>query len=539
LASTPPELSIPADGATSKDEFSMSSFASRRPPPVIPAGPAAPAKPLENPLEEFASVLGVDVNALQHLGGAEDGAPTLGAAHAPDLARLPPPKPRRPRALTLGIVLVLGVAGGVGAWTLRSASGSPGLSAMEADAPPKAQPRGQATAALRDDAASVSPGAQTGATAPIALASTEKQPSAPPEQSNPPATTPSAAPAPIAMEAAPSAALAAALASASAAPPVTRSIALQASAAEPAQVPASIVAAPTAPPASPEPNRPKAASLRPDASPLPNGDGAPARAKNPAPLSATRTSAAPGDIAPAPLKQPMPAPRSSLGASAAGAPKPAPVKEKLDPPAALHADSGRDQAVARSDAAAPAAPAAADPGSGETADSVLRFVPNLYEKAANALRGSSTTTQVAAADAAPPPTPSAAAAPNGGGFSADSVLQFVPNLYDKAASALRGSPPPTQVARADPKPAAAGVAGDYGVQFAAPASEPAARKESARLRAKFASELGGLQPSVRQTEVHGHKIYQVRIGGLSKADAAALCLKLKSSGEAACSVARD
>jgi SPOR domain len=344
------------------------------------------------------------------------------------------------------------------------------------------------------------------------------------------------------MEASPSAALAAALVSASATPPVTRSIALQASAAEPAQAPAPIAAAPPAPTPTPAPapNRPKAASVGADTSSLPNGDATPTRAKNPAP----RASAAPADIAPAPLKPPAPAPRPSASASAAGAPKPAPMKEKLDPPAALHADAGRDQAVARSDAPAPAAPptapAAAEPGNGGgTTDSVLGFVPNLYQKAAHALGGSPATTQVATADAAPPPPPSAPAAPSGGGFSADSVLQFVPNLYDKAASALRGSPPPTQVARADPKPAATGDRGDYGVQFAAPASEPAARKESARLRSKFASELGGLQPSVRQAEAHGHKIYQVRIGGLSKADAAALCLKLKSSGEAACSVARD
>jgi hypothetical protein len=487
--------------------------------------------------------MGVDISALQHLGGAEDVAPTLGAAsRAPELARPALPAPRRRRALTVGIFLVLGVAGCLGAWTLRSASGSPGLAAMEADDPPKAQPTAQETAALRDDAVSIPPADQTGAPAPVDSASTEKQPSAPQQPINAPVATPSAAP-PSAMEASPSAALAAALVSASAAPPVTRSIALQASAAEPAQVSAPVVAAPPAP-ANPEPNRPKAASLRTDAPSPPNGDGAPARAKNPAPVLAPRAAAAPGDIAPAPLKPPAPAARPSASASAAAAPKPAPVKEKLDPPAALHADSGRDQAVARSDGAAPAAPPAApaapEPASsGGTADAVLRFVPNLYDKAANALRGSPTT-QVAAADAAPPPTASAPAAPSGGGFSADSVLQFVPNLYDKAASALRGSPPATQVARADPKPAATGNGGDYGVQFAAPASEPAARKESARLRSKFARELGGLQPSIRQAEMHGRKIYQVRIGGMSRADAAALCLKLKSSGgEAACSVARD
>jgi hypothetical protein len=538
----------------------MSNYAFRRPPAVNLEGTMSPARPRENPLEEFASLMGVDVSALKRFDGAGDFVPTSGASReleaaetkgspkaredeklvhgsnllsaarqAPDLYRSAqaPPTPRRSRALTLGVFVALGVAGCLGAWALKGASGSPSISAIEADDPPTAQPAEQKTAALHDDTTSVSPEDQTGKPGPGNPVSTDKQPSALEEQIKSPTTTPSTAPSPIPAEAAPSAA---APVSASAAPPVTRSIAPPASASEPTQVPAPIVASPTASTATPEPNRLKTASVRTDGSA--------------SPPSAPRTSTAPSDMVPALLNPPTPVARPSGGASAGGATKP--VKERLDAPAEPSANAVRDEPVARIDAAAapnapPAANGATDPGrGGVSAVSVLQFVPNLYEKAASALHGSPPATPVAAMGPAAPPTASVAAGSSEGSFSAQSVLQFVPNLYEKAAGALRGSPPATQIARADPKPPTAGDEGDYGVQFAAPATEPAARRESARLRSKFANELGGLQPTVRQAEVHGRKIYQVRIGGMSKADAAALCLKLKSSGgEAACSVARD
>jgi len=240
------------------------------------------------------------------------------------------------------------------------------------------------------------------------------------------------------------------------------------------------------------------------------------------------------------LNPPTPVARPSFDASAGGALKP--VKERLDASAELADNFVAQEPVARIDATTPNAPppahSAADLSAGSL--SVLQFVPNLYEKAASALRGSPPETPVAATDPTAQPTAAVAPASGVGRFSTESVLQFVPNLYENAASALRGSPPATQVARADPKPTAAGDGGAYGVQFAAPTTELAARRASAQMRSKFAVELGGLQPTVRQAEVHGRKIYQVRIDGMSKADAAALCLKLKSSGgEAACSVARN
>jgi hypothetical protein len=415
---------------------------------------------------------------------------------------------------------------------------------MEADDPIKVLPTEQEAAALRDESASSLPGNQTSEPGPVNLESIEKQPSVFEAQTKSPMTTPSVAATPMPTEAAPSAMPAAAPVSASDAPPVTRSIALLASAPGHTQVPVSTVAPRAAPTVNPQRKRMKAVSAHSDGSDLPNDDETLAGANHSVPPSAPRTSPAPSSgMVPALLNPPTPVARPSVDASAGGVLKP--VKERLDAPAKLSANSVDIEPVARTASIAPNAPppanVAADP-SGEdfSAKSVLQFVPNLYEKAAGALRGSPPETPVAATDPTAPPTATVAPAPGVGNFSAESVLQFVPNLYENAASALRGSPPETPVARADFKPSTAGEGGAYGVQFASPTTEAAARRASARLRSKFAIEFGALQPTVRQAEVHGRKLYQVSIGGMSKADAEALCLKLRSSGgEVACSVASN
>jgi hypothetical protein len=559
----------------------MSSFALKRSLAVNLEATMSPAGPPENPLEEFAGLMGVDVSALERFDGAGDFVQISGPSHEPASAEIDgspkpredetsvhgfsllseathrtglyrsaeapiaeaPPTPRRSRALTLGVLVAVGVAGCLGAWALKGAPDPQRTSTMEADDPIKVLPTEQEAAALRDESASSLPGNQTSEPGPVNLESIEKQPPVFEEQTKSPTTTLSVAAAPILTEAAPSAMPAATPASVSAAPPVTRSIALLASASGQAQAPASTVALRTAPTVNPEPKPMKTVSAHFDGSVLPNDNGTPAGANNSPPPSASRTPPAPSDRVPPLLNPPTPIARPSVDASAGGALKP--VKERLDAPAKLSANSVVTEPVARTASIAPNAqpPAnvAADPNGGDfSAKSVLQFVPNLYEKAAGALRGSPPETPVAPTGPAPLPTATVAAAPSGGGLSAESVLQFVPNLYEKAAGALRGSPPATQIARADPNPTTAGDGGAYGLQFGAPTTEPAARKASARLQSKFAIELGGLEPTVRQAEVHGRKLYQVSIGGMSKADAEALCLKLRSSGgEVACSVASN
>jgi hypothetical protein len=557
----------------------MSSFALRRSSAVNLEATMSPAGPPINPLEEFAGLMGVDVSALERFDGAGAFVTTSGASHEfaasemegstrvheaetslqgssllseamrpADLYRSVSasvaesrPTSRRSGALMLGVLVVAGAAGCLGYWTLEGEPYPPGTSTMQANIPLKLPSIEQKTAALRDESASIPPDEQTGKPGPVDLASSEKQPPAFDEQAGSPTPVPSAASTPTPTEVAPSAMTAAAAASVSAEPPATRSLALPSSAPEPPQAAVSSLAPQTG--RTPEPKRPKMVSVRSNGSALTDADGTPVEANHPSPPSAARTPTASSDKAPPLLNPPTPVERPSFDASAGGVPRP--TKKTLDASAEVSTNSVDYAPVAKVDAIAPDAPPPANVtadsgGEGFSAKSVLQVVPNLYEKAAGALRGSPNETPVAATDPTAPSIAEVAPAPSGGSFSAGSVLQIVPSLYETAASALRGSPPETPVARVVPKPTAADNGGAYGVQFAAPATEPAARKASDRLRSKYAIELGGLQPTVRQAEFHGRKIYQVRIGSMSKADAAALCRKVKSSGgEAACSVASD
>ena len=42
-----------------------------------------------------------------------------------------------------------------------------------------------------------------------------------------------------------------------------------------------------------------------------------------------------------------------------------------------------------------------------------------------------------------------------------------------------------------------------------------------------------MQPTIHQADVNGRSIYRVRVGGMSKADAVALCVKLKAAAATA------
>ena len=52
----------------------------------------------------------------------------------------------------------------------------------------------------------------------------------------------------------------------------------------------------------------------------------------------------------------------------------------------------------------------------------------------------------------------------------------------------------------------------------------------ARLNAKYATALNGSTIGVHKAVVKGATIYRLRVTGLSKADAAALCARLKGDG---------
>ena len=81
-----------------------------------------------------------------------------------------------------------------------------------------------------------------------------------------------------------------------------------------------------------------------------------------------------------------------------------------------------------------------------------------------------------------------------------------------------------------PKPVdqtAAHKSGDWAIQFAAKKSEAEAKVNVARFNAKYAEALNGATIGVNKTLVNGETIYALRVTGLSKAEAAALCERLK------------
>jgi hypothetical protein len=75
-----------------------------------------------------------------------------------------------------------------------------------------------------------------------------------------------------------------------------------------------------------------------------------------------------------------------------------------------------------------------------------------------------------------------------------------------------------------------GVPAGWAVQLAAPKSETEAKSDVARLNAKYASVLNGAAIGVHKAQVNGATVYRLRVVGLSKADAAALCGRVKGGG---------
>jgi SPOR domain len=74
---------------------------------------------------------------------------------------------------------------------------------------------------------------------------------------------------------------------------------------------------------------------------------------------------------------------------------------------------------------------------------------------------------------------------------------------------------------------AAHKSGDWAIQFSMQKSEAQAKVNVARLNAKYAATLKRAKIGVNKTLVNGETIYALRVTGLYKADAAALCERLK------------
>jgi SPOR domain len=89
---------------------------------------------------------------------------------------------------------------------------------------------------------------------------------------------------------------------------------------------------------------------------------------------------------------------------------------------------------------------------------------------------------------------------------------------------------PTVPATAPVDATAATASSGWAVQLAAPKSEAEANSELARLTSKYAADLNGSSLGVHKAVVNGQTIYRLRVVGLTKADAAALCARLKGDG---------
>ncbi|MGE0195393.1 MAG: SPOR domain-containing protein, partial [Methylocystis sp.] len=78
--------------------------------------------------------------------------------------------------------------------------------------------------------------------------------------------------------------------------------------------------------------------------------------------------------------------------------------------------------------------------------------------------------------------------------------------------------------------------GGYAVQFGAANSEADARALLKTIVGKYRGPLGGLKPTFKMATVNGKTVYRVRVAGVSKESANAMCGKVKTMG-GACFVA--
>jgi SPOR domain len=221
----------------------------------------------------------------------------------------------------------------------------------------------------------------------------------------------------------------------------------------------------------PNPKPVRTVSLRPD--------GTPIAATNP-PIQNGGDAApaeAPTNPSPAPTFAPAPAPKTTSDAAAVAEPS----TPKIELPTKLSPKSSARVAVARTDTTAPDA---------------------------NAQTPSE------------PPQPGAQAKP------AEKALKKP--KPEKSAADAAGTAAAPEAPAVDATPATA--SGGWAVQLAAPRSETEANSEIARLSGKYGAELNGTPIGVHKAVVNGETIYRLRVVGLTKADAAALCARLKGEG---------
>lgn len=105
-----------------------------------------------------------------------------------------------------------------------------------------------------------------------------------------------------------------------------------------------------------------------------------------------------------------------------------------------------------------------------------------------------------------------------------------------APSAAASEPAETAALEADSGQAGASGSGGFAVQFGAAGSEADARALMKTVAEKYRAQLGGLKPTFKMATVNDKTVYRVRVAGMSKESANAICGKVKASG-GACFVA--
>ena len=252
--------------------------------------------------------------------------------------------------------------------------------------------------------------------------------------------------------------------------------------------PAPTASTPPAPPQSSDSSSVRTTSLRPDGTPI---------------ATAAPTTAVLGDTARA-EEPPAPAPPADRDT----AEKPSTAKH--DSPTKLRTTPSR-LSVGKTDAAA-TANAEMQP---------LRLGPKVKKAASAPKVAQEAPVEPQAAPLAPEPPanplPNASNPPANASNPLASTFGFIAGTLGRPAAS---APQPAEQT-------AASQTGDWAVQFGAPKSEAQAQTDLARLNAKYAPALNGAKIGVQKTEVNGETVYALRAAGLSKAEASALCTRLK------------
>ena len=126
-----------------------------------------------------------------------------------------------------------------------------------------------------------------------------------------------------------------------------------------------------------------------------------------------------------------------------------------------------------------------------------------------------------------PDTPQAAAEPVAAPVTpAEGAQQSFDRMLHSLGDLLGPQAPPAQQRLDQTAAASTG----WAVQMAAPKSEADAKSDLRQLNAKYASTLHGSKIGVQKAIVDGETVYRLRVVDLSRADASALCARLKNDG---------